>query len=771
MERRLFIIITLFIIFMISTFNVLICHAAMNDIDNGKLRVQYDKVHTLDDLSTNEKRQKYYDQIVPLSDADAHEMLRDEIDFDYENIDIYDNDFSDCDYFDINGFVNGEWRSTTYEDLGYFAVLKVNDYAPKLLKYNNYVINTIQCDVETEFVHDGNFVKVEYILKNVGDEDATISLGTYADVQIGDNDCATIERIGDSIGVKMYDEADDLQFTFYGKGMEYVTDIDRLWLGLYPEEEWHFFNQNNLNKIEKNDTSFTFSWIDRLIPVGETRKYSVLIGLSKLTSIPVIKFDPEQSDNFTKSNVKIDTIVTDSDEDSEAEVYYVIDDSEEQRKIDFKKLENGTANFEIDLIADNLESGKHHIKAWARDNQGNMSNVIEKDFYISSLNKPIIEMNEEWSKETITFKVTDSLNNQEDVSKYYYRINDEEWKEVELNKDTVALDNTGTASVEAKVVGIKEVDYAISDSKIAKVDKLAPINNKVNIDNLIPTFSATDDHSGLKGFWYSITEDSTPQSGLDKYIQYIPGTQIPNVDSKKDVYLHYISADNVDNYAVNKVFIPYPQKVEIEVEKEFKDSTPHFKFTDKQEKGDFPFSYEVQINEGNIGDASQDKNYDVTNPLIGKNTIKVVKKDVLGRVGEVSVAEFNYKETASNVETKEEQPAKQNTTQPTNQIPKQQTTEQVIKQTDKSSEQIQNNNTQERSNVQNNAETPNISKTQNDTQTTSTTDGTKTYFVAANDDTTAKKSLPKAGKKKIIISLIIGFMCVAFYSLMKYKKY
>ncbi len=778
MRKKIIFVFVFFILTVISTSNVLICYANMNNIDNGILKVEYDRIYVENPEEFNEKRDQLYNDRIPLSDEDRNEVMKDSWNIDYTGVDITDNDFSDCDYFDIQGNVDGSWRSTTYENFGYFSVIKVNDYAPRLMKFDNYVINTIQCDVETEFVHDGNFVKVEYILKNVGDVEATVSLGAYADIQIGDNDCARVERIGDSEGIKMYDQTDNLQFTFYGKNRDYVTNIDRLWLGLYPHEETHFFNQNNVNVIEKNDTSFSFSWVDRKIAVGETQKFSVLIGIGKLTSIPIIEFDSEQSDYFQKSNVKVNTIVKDNDENSEAEVFYQVDNSEEQEKTELKKLENGIGEFEIDLNEKKLQSGKHHIKVWARDNQGNNSNIVEKDFYIVSLEKPIVDMSEEWSKETRKFKVLDNKNNLENNRKYYYRLNEGEWIETQLDKEEIALEETGEAKVEAKVVNTSDDEYVISDAKIAKVDKKAPVENHVSIVDGVLTITAKDEHSGLKEILYDLTDKEEPKESLDEYSKYEDGAILSEKDNKNDLYLHFISSDNVDNLSINKVFIPFPQKVEIDVKKEFKNDTPNFKFNDTQTIGDFPFTYEIQINDGEVKNGNPNIGYDIINPLNGKNVIRIKKKDVLGRVSEVAVAEFNYKYTKDDDSDTSQNSNSNNTNSQS-------------KNTNSSDTQDRNNNNTNNSNSNNTSNdlpnpnnpnnsndypkqttpvSPNKSNTSNEDKTTTTTDGTKTYFVASKDDTTAKNPIPKAGSKRIIVLMIVTFIILAISSFTKYKK-
>ena len=144
MRKKLIFVFVFFILTVISTSNVLICYAHMNNIDNGILKVEYDRIYVENPEEFNEKRDQLYNDRILLSEEDRNEVMKDSWNIDYTGVDITDNDFSDCDYFDIQGNVDGSWRSTTYENFGYFSVIKVNDYAPRLMKFDNYVINTIQ---------------------------------------------------------------------------------------------------------------------------------------------------------------------------------------------------------------------------------------------------------------------------------------------------------------------------------------------------------------------------------------------------------------------------------------------------------------------------------------------------------------------------------------------------------------------------------------------------------------------------------------------------
>ena len=719
--------------------------ALTNDVVNGKLRVLFNS--KIDGEA--KVREEDYDNIVDLSPEEINEIKKNPIEIDYSEIDLYDEEEDYFDYFDINGCVNNEWKSTTYDNIGYFTVLKVNDNAPRLVKFNNSVLNNIQSDINTEFVYDGNYVKLEYVLKNIGNESAKISLGCFADIQIGENDCATVERIGDNVGIKMTDPKEDLQYIFYGRNNEYVTDIDRLWIGLFPEEEIHFFNQNNINYIEKNDTSYTFSWIDRTIEPGETKKFSVLIGVGKFSSSPVVEFDEEQENNYNTDDVKINVDIRDSDEDGTGTLKYLIDESDTEEEIKYDALADGKKRVVIDLSGKNLNIGKHHLKVYAVDSQGNMSNIIEKDFYISSMVAPTIQMNEEWSREDVKFKIIDNENNPDRVSKYQYKIGDGDWKDGDKNTDILALDKSGMVSVIARVIGTDENDIAESKEKTAKVDKEIPINSKMLYSDEKFSFTAQDTHSGVREFRYCWSEESNYDSIKDSANFSVYNNPFKyESTSRKDVFVHYVVKDNAGNEAISKANFPYPNDPEIKVEKElFKDVIPKFSIKDDQEAGTFPFIYEVQINDGEWQAIEVNKNYDVQNVLEGSNKITLRKRDIIGRNSNTIVKTFNYEKTKPEPEPTPAPAPTENTNTNSN-----------------------STNTL-KPYVQNTQNTQNTQIVQTTPQTTN--DSTKSYAVASNsqDNTTAKKSLPKAGISFIVKIILLGSFISAMFALHRYRMY
>lgn len=294
--------------------------------------------------------------------------------------------------YNIKGYVNGQLQSTTFFDGGYPAVLKVDDNDPVDLDNQN-IINGIEWDVECTFINDGRYVQNTYILTNKENVKKNISLGVYVDVQIGKNDFATIERFENNKGLRLYNEKDNLQFSFYGKDVVGTTDIDNLWIGTFPKYMYFNFENNTINKIEKRDSAFTYSWVNRIIEPGATQRYSTIIGMGEVSNAPKIELNKDQNNSFYQNdNIQIKGIITDEDKNSKATLYYAIDDGTENN-LKEQSLVDNKLDFVLDLTSQNLSAGKHKVKLWTIDESGNPSDIIQIDININKKENTVTDNN------------------------------------------------------------------------------------------------------------------------------------------------------------------------------------------------------------------------------------------------------------------------------------------------------------------------------------------------------------------------------------------
>lgn len=553
---------------------------------------------------------------------------------------IYADDYIS---FDIKGYVNGTLQSTTFNNGGYESRLKVDDNEAEYMEveepsYGENVIDGVAYDISCSFVNEGRYVKVLYTLTNNNENAVTVSLGTYADVQVAENDDATIERFENSKGLKLYDNESNIQFNFYGKSVAGTTDIDNLWIGEYPNHRENIFNNNTTGKIEGEDSAFAFSWTNRTIQPGDTKRYSVIIGIGEVSNAPKIELDANQGRCFSQDEVVIKGKISDQDSNSKATLYYVIDSGEE-KSLEQQTLTNNEVGFDLNLTSQNLSLGTHAIELWAIDEQGNPSEIVEKEIFITNLKAPTLNMSEEWSKEEVKFTVTDDKNDAANVSKYQYKIGEGAWQDIELNTETVALSTTGTAKVSVKVVGHETDEESSIVSKIAKLDASVPNINVSEAEEKI-TITGTDEHSGIKGVKYLIStnEELTGEETLLDYTEAISYTG----DKKGTLYLHIAVTDNLGNEAKQTKKYDSPVTGTIESEEKFNDTNPTYKITIETEQ--VGYTYQVKINDGEWKNITLNTEYTIEEPVNGKNTILTRTIDPFGRISEEKIKEIEYVE-------------------------------------------------------------------------------------------------------------------------------
>lgn len=573
---------------------------------------------------------------------------------------IVDNDngkmkYYKTDYrFDIKGYVNGELQSTTFYDRGYQAKLKVdNNEAEDLLMtdYSEEIVNGVEWDVECNFINNGRYVKITYSLTNTEATTKTISLGGYVDVQIAGDDRATIERFENSKGLKLYNVEENIQFSFYGKSVAGTTDIDNLWIGTYPDHDDNCFNNNTTNKIENKDSAFAYSWVNRTLAANSTNKYSVIIGMGEVSNAPKIELDENQGDCFSTDSVVVKGTIKDADKNSKATLYYTVDGGAEEN-LEELTLTNNKVDFELDLTSKNLAKGNHTVKLWAIDEMGNPSEIVEKKVYITNIKAPILNMSEDWSKDTVKFTVTDTNNDAEEVSKYQYKIDDGQWKDIALNVETVALDKTGTAKVYVRTVGKQEGEVSSAISKTAKVDKEKPTVTVTEKDGKV-TVNVKDEHSGVDTaktkYAFTKSKDLKENDELTKYTSAVEY----RIADKSDVYLHVTCEDKLGNTNTFVKEYKYPVAAQIEAESEFKGKDVTYKLKDEKNQSSNNYFYQVKVNDGEWKTVNLNTEYKLENPKEGDNTLKTRTIDTLGRISDETQKTVKYvivkDDTTSNV--------------------------------------------------------------------------------------------------------------------------
>ena len=367
-------------------------------------------------------------------------------------------------------------------------------------------IDGIDLKVATNFINNGEQLQIIYTLKNTKSESARYSLGTVADVQIDEDDSATIDRLDDGSGVRLWTKdgrtEKPVQFVFYGKDVNGTTDIDNLYISGWEGGQYManmFTSNNDVVQIKDRDSAFTFAWTDREIKAGETITHTVLMEVGEV-NIPNTGLRLENGKKFYYTDVKFDGTVLDADLKDNIIVHYVIDGTEYELPV---LSTTGTSkDFQIDLTSLNLEPGVEHIiKVWATDSTDCESNVEERTFSVTYLkNHELSVSKEEWTNEDVTFKITDEVNEAEFVSKYQYSINGGDWIDCEKDAD-IPVDLDGVIRIDSRIVGSKTNDYSDIITKFVKIDRTAPTTTGPTASATTSTVTVvpgqTDAHSGV----------------------------------------------------------------------------------------------------------------------------------------------------------------------------------------------------------------------------------------------------------------------------------
>lgn len=210
--------------------------------------------------------------------------------------------------FDFWGQFGEFFYGSTFANGGYQTALKVNDNYPQTIDAANPT-EVYGIEFNTLFEAQGEMVKVSYVLKNISSENVNISLGTYADVQIGDNDCAPISRRinndGSTYGLTMKDGSGAELCILFGAGIAGVSPVSDFWFGNYGGNsdpynivgEYHD-SGNFMLENGSYDSAMGWCWKDRVIQPGDSATYSFLIGIGDVNLKPGLSYaatpdDPE----------------------------------------------------------------------------------------------------------------------------------------------------------------------------------------------------------------------------------------------------------------------------------------------------------------------------------------------------------------------------------------------------------------------------------------------------------------------------------------------
>ncbi|MBQ7697490.1 MAG: starch-binding protein [Paludibacteraceae bacterium] len=197
---------------------------------------------------------------------------------------------------DIHGAYNQQFYQSTYGNYGYQAAIKVGENSAQMIPGSGTAsYNGVQ--VETSIQQQNKYARIIYTVTNSSNAAKTVSLGAYADVQIGENDAAPIQTrtVGGNVFGLTMDDGTGSQFcVLFGAGISGVAPISDYWFGSYgynrdaeqiagsyTTDVEHFMEQNG-----SYDSAMGWCWKNRTIGAGETMVFSYLIAVGDISIEP-----------------------------------------------------------------------------------------------------------------------------------------------------------------------------------------------------------------------------------------------------------------------------------------------------------------------------------------------------------------------------------------------------------------------------------------------------------------------------------------------------
>lgn len=286
---------------------------------------------------------------------------------------------------DIYGDFNGVYYGSTYADYGYFAAMQVGD------SYAGVTPNGTMIDgvfAKAAIVAQGELARIDYTIKNTNSSERVISFGIYADVQIGENDSAPIERRidteGNTYGLTMMDGNGAQMCALFGSGLTGVTAADDYWFGNYGWNSDAYNIVGNYDYAEnwmvengEYDSAMGWCWKNRTIPAGETIVFSFILGIGDINFVPSSSFEVASADLETWNDLSVAhpfvaTGYYASPFGQNGYLEYAVEDSEEWIRIEspISSHTNFTKNFSVMF---NPERSSHKISFRITDYVGNMT--------------------------------------------------------------------------------------------------------------------------------------------------------------------------------------------------------------------------------------------------------------------------------------------------------------------------------------------------------------------------------------------------------------
>lgn len=308
----------------------------------------------------------------------------------------------------------------------------------------------IWAKVDADFVSGGNYLRVTYTLRNAtATVKSDVSLGVAADVQIGNDDFASIYST--ATGFRLVNTklaADDpagsgMQFTLNCTNAPGADDVSTMWYGA-SNYTWEnlFNNLADKGNLIGTDSALTFSWKNMSIPAGESITRSVVFGVGEAAEPPELPaekpFGLKVSADF--ADLKVTAKVTDTAGLTDT-LYYTVNGGSEGT-LGNVIADGNEKEIEGTIPVSSLSNGDNTVSVWVMNSKGAMS-------------------------ETVTFKVTVSGGKIDKVDDAPPEVDYIATTGVSLDKTTATLRIPATEQLTATVAPTNATDKTVTWSSNA----------------------------------------------------------------------------------------------------------------------------------------------------------------------------------------------------------------------------------------------------------------------------------------------------------------
>lgn len=286
---------------------------------------------------------------------------------------------------DVQGFFNDLYYGSTYNNYGYHVAMQVNEGTPEIVNcLEGSTIDGVSFVASIE--PQGELARICYTVTNTTEQDVTVSLGTHADVMIGNNDLAPLSRRidtnGSTYGVTMKDGNGAQLCVLFGSGLAGVTAVSDYWFGFFylnsdPNSMVGNYTSGD-NYMEEDgsyDSGMGWCWKNKPVAAGSTVVFSYLIGVGDVSLEPNSSFevspdDPDGWNDLSRPHKLILEGTYESPAGLDGKVEYAVEDSEEWKPL--TEMMSSGSTFKDTLVAMfDAAREKHIIRFRTIDNVGN----------------------------------------------------------------------------------------------------------------------------------------------------------------------------------------------------------------------------------------------------------------------------------------------------------------------------------------------------------------------------------------------------------------